>query len=52
MAPLLRLNRSTAALIAWNGLGILVVLALAELVLRKVHTPAALQSRLTMNRLM
>jgi hypothetical protein len=31
MAPLLRLNRSTAAVIAWNGLGILVVLALAEL---------------------
>ena len=52
MAPLLRLNRSTAAVIAWNGLGILVVLALAELVLRTVHTPAALQSRLTMNRLM
>ena len=46
------MKRSTASVIAWNLLGILVALGLAELVLRKVHTPAALQSRLTMNKLM
>ena len=49
---MIRLKRSTASVIAWNLLGILVALGLAELVLRKVHTPAALQSRLTMNKLM